>query len=87
MDWRPAGKPGKFKPMNDREQLNQLTGELFARKSERRRELAALPVEQKFEILLRLQQLASDVALAAGRPAPSPWKTSSRLGFTSSPST
>ena len=64
--------------MNDREQLNQLTRELFAEKRERRRELAALPVEQKFEILLQLQQLARDVAVAAGRPAPAPWKTSSR---------
>ena len=62
--------------MRECEQLDQLARDLFARKRERRRELAALPVEQKFEILLRLQRLASDVARAAGRPASEPWKVS-----------
>jgi len=60
--------------MSEREQIERLAQDIFARKRERRRELAALPVERKLEILLHLQQIAHDVALAAGRIAPQPWK-------------
>ena len=59
--------------MSRNEQLDHLARDLFARKRARRRELAALPVEEKFAILLRLQQLASEVAQAAGRSARTPW--------------
>jgi hypothetical protein len=59
--------------MKRSDQLEQLAQAVFARKRERRQQLAALPVEEKFEILLHLQQLASDVAKAAGRPAKQPW--------------
>lgn len=54
-------------------QLEPLAQAVFTGKRERRRQLAALPVEQKFTILLHLQQLASEVAKAAGRPAKKPW--------------
>jgi len=59
--------------MKPSEQLEQAAQAVFARKRERRQQLAALPVEEKFEILLHLQQLASEVAQAAGRPAQKPW--------------
>ncbi len=47
--------------------------ELFQAKAERRRDLAALPVEEKFEMLIKLQQMASAVAKQAGREYKKPW--------------
>jgi len=60
--------------MTDQEQLEALAQKLFEAKRERRRELAALPIEEKFEILLRLQELSYEIGLAAGRNPPKPWR-------------
>lgn len=60
--------------MSDDKPIGRLAQDIFARKRERRRKLAALPVERKLEILLHLQQIAHDVALATGRTARQPWK-------------
>jgi hypothetical protein len=65
-----------MKEMNNQRVL-ELAEELFRQKRERRREMAALPVETTFEILLKLQQLAYDVAKGAGRTPREPWKISS----------
>jgi hypothetical protein len=46
---------------------------LFSAKESRRRELATLPIEQKIEILVKLQHLASNVGRHAGRPYKKPW--------------
>lgn len=59
--------------MKSADQLERLAQDVFARKRTHRQQLAVLPVEQKFEILLRLQRLASDVAVASGRSAKKPW--------------
>ena len=59
--------------MNPGTESSQLAQELFAAKQQRRRKLAALPVEEKFEILLRLQRIAFDTANAMHRPARTPW--------------
>jgi hypothetical protein len=54
--------------------MEQLAREAFARSRERRRRLAALSFEEKVEILVRLQELAREVRLAAGRPSPPTWR-------------
>ena len=64
--------------MTNNQQLRELAEELFRQKRERRRMVAALPVEEKFEILLKLQQLAFEVAVSAGRPPRPPWKIPGR---------
>jgi len=46
---------------------------IYRRKEERRRNLAALTVEEKVAILIELQQLASQVAKEVGRPCQLPW--------------
>jgi hypothetical protein len=56
----------------------QIAAELFEQKRSRRKEVAALPVERKFEILLQLQRLAYDVAKSTGRPAREPWKVATQ---------
>lgn len=45
----------------------------FRRKSERRKDLAALPIEEKIEMLVQLQYLAWQVARETGRPCRTPW--------------
>ena len=46
---------------------------ILAAKKERRRRLAALPIEEKLRILVEMQRLASDIARSAGRPTREPW--------------
>jgi hypothetical protein len=46
---------------------------LFLAKESRRRELATLPIEQKIEILVKLQHIASNVGRQVGRPYQKPW--------------
>ncbi len=59
--------------MSEPKPVEALAEELFRAKRERRRALAALPVEEKYKILLRLQELAGELAKAAGRPPRKPW--------------
>lgn len=47
--------------------------ELFARKLERRRQLADLPIEEKVAIVVKLQQVAHRIAKQTGRPCREPW--------------
>src|SRR5437016_3554819 len=59
----PFGCMGKISGalfMNQR--LQELAEASFRQKQERRRELAALPIEEKVEIRLRLQQMVADLA-------------------------
>ncbi len=53
--------------------LSKQMDEIFLRKKQRRKELAALPVEEKFQILLRLQALAEPILKARGLK-PRAWK-------------
>lgn len=51
----------------------ELAQKVFANKAERRRWLAALPVEEKYRRFLQLQRMASAIRRAAGKPSPTPW--------------
>lgn len=50
-----------------------ITADELSSKKARRVELAQLSVEKKVEILIKLQQLTSEVARQAGRPHKKPW--------------
>ena len=54
------------------EQCRALAERIFRAKEERRRELARLPFEEKFRILLELQRIAYEFRTAAGLPARKP---------------
>jgi hypothetical protein len=54
--------------------LQQLADEVFEKKQRRRRMMAQVPVEEKFATLLKLQQLAFDIATSAGRKTRRPWE-------------
>lgn len=47
---------------------------LFEAQAERRREQALLPIEEKVEILVRLQTINAQLARQEGRPVHEPWK-------------
>ena len=57
--------------------MNQTPREAFVEavraKKERRHRLADLPFDEKVEIVVKLQQMAFEIATAAGRPARKPW--------------
>ena len=61
--------------MNQR--LQELADASFRQKEERRRELAALPIEEKVEILVRLQQMVADVVWETQGTKLEPWKLES----------
>jgi hypothetical protein len=46
---------------------------IFAARSERRRELARLPIEEKVRIVALLQRQENEVRRAAGRPLKPEW--------------
>ena len=49
---------------------------LFAAKRNRRRQLAALPFEEKIRLVVELQRIAAEVARASGRTTPGVWRIS-----------
>jgi len=51
----------------------ELAEAVFAQKERRRRMLASLPVEAKFEHFLELQRMVAELHRAAGRRCPEPW--------------
>ena len=53
---------------------NKRIEQTFKAKKERRKELARLPVEEKFKILLQLQKIASPILRARGIEK-KPWIT------------
>lgn len=57
--------------MNPR--LQELAEASFQQKKERRRELAALPIEEKVEILRLLQKMTADIAWEARGVKLNPW--------------
>ena len=59
-------------PVNPR--LQELAEASFRQKTEWRRELAALPIEDKVEILIRLQQMVAEVAWETRGVKLEPWK-------------
>ena len=61
--------------MNPR--LQELAEASFRQKQERRRELAALPIEEKVEILVRLRQMVADIAWETRGAKLEPWKLES----------
>ncbi len=46
---------------------------IYRRKFDRRQGLASLSPEEKVKMLIKLQHLASQIALEVGRPCQSPW--------------
>lgn len=61
--------------MNPR--LQELAEASFRQKGERRRELAALSIEEKVEILLHLQQMTAEIAWETRRVKLEPWNLDS----------
>ena len=53
--------------------MDVVISSLLDAKVRRRRELAALPVEKKLEIVLELQRSVAQIRRAAGRLGPEPW--------------
>ncbi|MBX9770205.1 MAG: hypothetical protein K2X29_02475 [Candidatus Obscuribacterales bacterium] len=47
--------------------------DLFEAKESRRHDLAALPIEEKLQLLIKMQHLESEVARNAGRKHQKPW--------------
>jgi hypothetical protein len=58
--------------MNPR--LKELAEASFRQKRERRRELAALPIEEKVEILIMLQRMVAEIAWETRQQKLEPWK-------------
>lgn len=54
--------------------LQELAEASFKHKRDRRRELAALPIEEKVEILILLQRMVADIAWETRREKLEPWK-------------
>jgi len=53
--------------------LTEAAARIFAARSERRRELARLPIEEKVRIVALLQRQENEVRRAAGRPLKPEW--------------
>ena len=51
----------------------ELARAVFAQKEQRRRSLAALPVEEKYHHFLQLQRMVAAAQRAAGKPSAKPW--------------
>lgn len=60
--------------------MDHLMAPLLAAKARRRRELAALPIEKKLEIVLELQRNVAEIRRSANRPGPEPWDPSCLRG-------
>ena len=54
----------------------EIAEEIFRRKRVGRREAARLPIEEKIQILVRLQRRANEIRRAAGRPEMFVWQLS-----------
>jgi len=50
----------------------------FQSKAQRRRDLAALPIEEKLKVVIKLQGLVSSVGRQAGRAYRKPWEIKER---------
>jgi hypothetical protein len=55
-------------------QVREIAEEIFRRKRKARREAAQLPIEEKLQILVQLQQRANEVRRATGRPEMFVWQ-------------
>jgi hypothetical protein len=55
-------------------QERKLLNRLIRAKAARRRELAALPVEEKIGIVIALQRLQSGILRSVGRRSRRPWR-------------
>jgi hypothetical protein len=60
--------------MNPPSPANGFPEETCRSKREHRKRLAALPIEEKLAIIMRMQQLAWEISHSAGRTSPLPWK-------------
>jgi len=54
----------------------EIAEEIFRRKHAGRREAARLPIEEKIQILVRLQRRANEIRRATGRPEMFVWQVS-----------
>ena len=71
---RPKDK-ARLLAMNEvrKEALEQFAQQIFQKKKERRRQLAALSFEEKIDIVVRMQSLASDISLQMRGVCRKPW--------------
>ena len=53
--------------------LEALASAIFQKKRERRRQLAKLTFEEKIDLLVRMQHLASDISMQARGTCKKPW--------------
>ncbi|MCL0034810.1 hypothetical protein M1N21_02730 [Dehalococcoidia bacterium] len=60
--------------MKNKEKIWKGVEEMSLAKTERRRQLARLPFEEKITILLQLQRIAREISLASGRKCHQVWK-------------
>ncbi|MCL0097739.1 hypothetical protein M1O19_04395 [Dehalococcoidia bacterium] len=60
--------------MKNKEKVWKGVEEMSRAKTERRRQLARLPFEEKITILLQLQRIARGISLASGRKCHQVWK-------------
>jgi hypothetical protein len=60
--------------MDNETSVSDLAEYLFQQKEARRRELAALPFEEKIKILVRLQHLASEISQEVRGHSRQPWR-------------
>lgn len=56
------------------------TDQIFRDKSARRREIAKLPVEEKYRMLIKLQHMVVAVDVKAGRKPRRPWDVKLKPG-------
>jgi hypothetical protein len=54
--------------------IQQIAEEIFRRKQASRRQAAQLPIEEKLQILVRLQERANEIRRATGRPEMFVWR-------------
>jgi hypothetical protein len=64
----------KIEPEPRYARLRELAEEAFRQKALRRKELAALPIEEKLRILVEMQKRANEVRRATGRPEMFVWQ-------------
>lgn len=76
----PGGADRPVRAQGKVARMDHLMAPLLAAKARRRRELAALPIEKKLEIVLELQRNVAEIRRSVGRPGPEPWDPSCLRG-------
>ena len=67
------GRMGERVKSDEQKSLEVLASEIFRKKKERRRQLALLSFEEKIDLLVRMQHLASEISKQARGTCKKPW--------------